>query len=83
MRARYIPNTPAEQRAMLRTVGVESIEELLVRIPPKARLARPLALPPALAEVELVRHLRGLAALDADADGHTCFLGGGAYDLAR
>jgi glycine dehydrogenase subunit 1 len=77
---RYIANTPREQREMLGTVGAGSIEDLLVRIPPKARLARPLALPPALAETDLIRHLRTLAGRDADADSHVCFLGGGVYD---
>src|SRR5437764_5666055 len=80
MASRYIANTPAEQREMLRTIGASSIEDLLVRIPPKARLSRPLALPPALAESELVRHLRALAARNADAESAVCFLGGGAYD---
>ncbi|HEY3067106.1 MAG TPA: aminomethyl-transferring glycine dehydrogenase subunit GcvPA [Methylomirabilota bacterium] len=77
---RYIPNTPREQREMLAAVGAGSVEDLLVRIPPKARLARPLALPPALAETDLIHHLRALAGRDADADSHVCFLGGGVYD---
>jgi glycine dehydrogenase subunit 1 len=80
MASRYIANTPAEQRAMLKTVGAASIEDLLVKIPPKARLSRPLALPPALAESDLVRHLRELAARNADADRFTCFMGAGSYD---
>jgi glycine dehydrogenase subunit 1 len=80
MALRYIANTPAEQREMLRTVGAASIEDLLVKIPPKARLSRPLALPPALAESDLVRHLRTLAAKNADADRFTCFMGAGSYD---
>jgi glycine dehydrogenase subunit 1 len=80
MASRYIANTAAEQRAMLESVGAASIEDLLVHIPPKARLARPLALPVALAEVDLVRHLRALAAQDADADAYACFQGGGSYD---
>jgi glycine dehydrogenase subunit 1 len=80
MASRYIANTPAEQRAMLETVGAGSIEDLLVHIPPKARLARPLALPAALAETDLVRHMRDLAGQDADADAYACFQGGGAYD---
>ena len=58
---RYLPNTAQNQRAMLETIGARGIEDLLVKIPAKARLARPLALPPALAETELVRHLRALA----------------------
>ena len=77
---RYLPNTAQNQRAMLETIGVGSVEDLLVRIPAKARLSRPLALPPALAESDLVRHMRGLAARNADADGYACFLGAGAYD---
>jgi glycine dehydrogenase subunit 1 len=77
---RYIPNTPREQREMLGSVGAGSVEDLLVRIPAKARLARPLALPPAFAETDLIRHLRALAGRDADADSHVCFLGGGVYD---
>src|SRR5512132_4255698 len=65
---------------MLETIGARGIEDLLTKIPAKARLSRPLALPPALAETELVRHLRGLAAKNADAESAVCFLGGGAYD---
>jgi glycine dehydrogenase subunit 1 len=80
MASRYIANTPTEQREMLRTVGASSIEDLLVKIPPKARLSRPLALPPALAEADLVRHLRSLAATNADADRYACFQGAGSYD---
>src|SRR5262249_58437232 len=77
---RYISNTPAEQKQMLETIGVSSIEELLVRIPPKARLSRPLNLPGALAEMDLVRKLRDLAARNASADDYACFLGAGSYD---
>ncbi|HEV8617195.1 MAG TPA: aminomethyl-transferring glycine dehydrogenase subunit GcvPA [Methylomirabilota bacterium] len=80
MPIRYIANTPAEQREMLRTIGAGSIEDLLVKVPAKARLARPLALPDALAETDLVRHLRARAARNADTDGYACFLGGGSYD---
>jgi glycine cleavage system P protein (glycine dehydrogenase) subunit 1 len=77
---RYLPNTAQNQRAMLATIGAGSIEDLLVKIPTKARLSRPLALPPALAETELVRHLRALAGKNADAESAVCFLGAGAYD---
>jgi glycine dehydrogenase subunit 1 len=77
---RYLPNTPQNQRQMLDVIGAGSIEDLLARVPSKARLARPLNVGPALAETDLVAHLRGLAGGDADADSHVCFLGGGAYD---
>src|SRR5512132_469527 len=77
---RYISNTPAQQREMLATIGVGSIEQLLARIPAKARLSRPLNVPAAMAETDLVRHLRALSALNASADDYACFLGGGSYD---
>jgi glycine dehydrogenase subunit 1 len=77
---RYLPNTVENQRQMLGVIGAASIDELLARVPPKARLARPLNVGPALAESDLIRHLGALAAENADADSHVCFLGGGAYD---
>src|SRR5258705_6876344 len=77
---RYNSNTPGQQREMLATIGVGSIEELLARIPAKARLSRPLNVPAAMAETDLVSHLRALSALNANADDYACFLGGGPYD---
>jgi glycine dehydrogenase subunit 1 len=77
---RYISNTPAQQREMLGVIGAGSIEELLARIPAKARLSRPLNIPAALAESDLVRRLRGMSALNANADDYACFLGAGSYD---
>jgi glycine dehydrogenase subunit 1 len=49
-------------------------------VPPKARLSRPLALAPALAETDLVRQMRAMSAKNADADSAVCFLGAGTYD---
>ncbi len=80
MASRFIANTTAEQRQMLGVIGAGSIEDLLVKIPAKARLSRPLNLAPALAETDLVRHMRALAARNADADSHACFMGAGSYD---
>jgi glycine dehydrogenase subunit 1 len=77
---RYIANTPAQQQEMLAAIGATGVEDLLVRIPSKARLTRPLNLPPSLAEADLVRHMRALASRNADADEYVSFLGGGAYD---
>ncbi|HSE05314.1 MAG TPA: aminomethyl-transferring glycine dehydrogenase subunit GcvPA, partial [Methylomirabilota bacterium] len=79
---RYISNTPAQQKDMLAAIGASSIEDLLVRIPPKARLSRPLNLPRAMAETELVRHLQRMSGLNAGADDYACFLGAGSYDHA-
>src|SRR5690242_21780181 len=79
---RYISNTAAQQKEMLGVIGASSIEDLLVRIPTKARLSRPLNLPGAMAETDLVRHLQRLAGRNAGADDHACFLGAGSYDHA-
>jgi glycine dehydrogenase subunit 1 len=77
---RYLPTTRAEQAQMLEVIGARSVGDLLVAVPEKARLARPLALAPALAESDLIRHLRELASRNADADQYACFLGAGSYD---
>ena len=77
---RYISNTAAEQKTMLDVIGARSIEDLLSRVPAKARLARPLALPEAAAEMDLIGEMRALASANADADSYTCFLGAGSYD---
>jgi glycine dehydrogenase subunit 1 len=76
----YVLNTPADQRAMLEKVGVESVEELFRVIPPGLRLGRPLQVPPALTEMELEQHLAELARQDRAPRDAVCFLGGGSYD---
>jgi glycine dehydrogenase subunit 1 len=76
----YIPNTPAEQEEMLRSLGVTSIEDLLDSVPEEVRLKRPLNLPAALTELELLRLLRGMAERNVDLDHLVSFLGAGTYD---
>ena len=76
----FVPMTWDERQAMLERIGVREAEELFSDIPEAARLKRPLDLPPALSEAELVRHMRALAERNADLERHPCFLGGGAYD---
>jgi len=80
MASRYIANTPQEQKRMLDVIGAASLEDLLVRIPAKARLPRALGIPAAIAEPDLIRHMKALAARNADADTHVCFMGAGSYD---
>lgn len=77
---KYIPATDAERAEMLRTIGVESVEELFADLPARVRLARPLVLPPALSDPELLTELRRLAGRNGDCDRFTSFLGAGAYD---
>lgn len=76
----YTLNTPEDRRAMLAGIGARSVEELFESIPAAVRLDRPLAIPPAMSEIELTRHLSALAARNRSAADTVCFLGGGAYD---
>src|SRR5262245_17815774 len=62
---------------MLDAIGAKSVSDLLSAIPEPLQLQRPLAVPPALTEIELTQHLEELAARNRAA---VCFLGGGAYD---
>ena len=76
----YTLNTPADQKAMLETIGARSIDELFRDVPPNLRLRRPLNVPPALTEMELQQHVTELARRNQAADDAVCFLGGGSYD---
>jgi glycine dehydrogenase subunit 1 len=76
---RYIPNTDADRQAMLEAMGLTSSEELFKSIPQDLRLARPLGIPTALSEQEVLRQMRTLASRNADVEAYVSFLGAGAY----
>jgi len=76
----YIPNTPADQEAMLQAIGVRSLEDLFAMVPPELRLQREPAVPPAMGELELTAHMTELAGRNVPAGQAVSFLGGGAYD---
>lgn len=78
MQVRYLPQTPEEIRAMLRTIGKSSVDELFESIPPEVRLGRALDLEPALDEPSLMRHLEELSEANRGARLRS-FLGAGAY----
>ncbi|MEX0612501.1 MAG: aminomethyl-transferring glycine dehydrogenase subunit GcvPA [Pirellulales bacterium] len=76
----YLYNTAEDQHAMLAAIGARSIDELFAMVPNEMRLKRPLAIPPAMSEMELTQHMTALAAKNAHAGSKVCFLGGGSYD---
>ncbi len=76
----FLPLTDEDRQQMLRHIGVESIEEILEAIPEQLRLREPLPLPPQLSEAQTYELLRELAARNAGAHTHICFMGAGAYD---
>jgi glycine dehydrogenase subunit 1 len=76
----YILNTPDDERAMLAAIGLDTLDQLFDAIPTQFRLARALAIPEALSELELTAHITDLASRNQGADSRPCFLGGGSYD---
>lgn len=80
---RYIPNSAEERAKMLAEMGVQSIEDFFTSIPAHLRLEKPLNLPPAYAESELIKFFKKLAARNADPNNTISFLGAGAYNHFR
>src|SRR6476659_4268836 len=76
----YLYTTPEDAAEMLAAIGARSIDDLFSMIPREMRLDRPLAIPPAMSEMELTQHMAALAAKNEHANSKVCFLGGGSYD---
>ncbi|HWO56945.1 MAG TPA: aminomethyl-transferring glycine dehydrogenase subunit GcvPA [bacterium] len=76
----YLPHNDERRRAMLKTIGVGSIDDLLRPIPSEIRQQGPIDIPPALAESDVDLLAEQLAAKNAVAGGFDSFLGGGIYD---
>ena len=57
----YVPNTPEQQLDMLRSIGLESFDELFADVPRSVRLTQPLNIPPGRSELEVMAHMEELA----------------------
>jgi glycine dehydrogenase subunit 1 len=79
----YISNTDTDRAEMMAAIGIKEFDELISPIPDAIRLRQKLALPPALDEFALVRHLQRLAAKNVDLERNLSFLGAGIYDHFR
>ncbi len=77
---RYIPTTQEERQQMLEYLGVNRVEELFDAIPARIRTDQPLPLPDALAEAQLVRHMKELSERNISCENLVSFLGAGSYD---
>jgi len=73
----YIPHTPDEQKAMLRTIGVGSMDDLFRDIRPELRAAS-FDLPEGKSEFEVIEYFKKLASKNAS--GLINFVGAGFYD---
>lgn len=74
----YIPNTDADRREMLATVGADSVSDLFQDVPAAYRFPE-LRLPAPLSEMEVLSELQTLSYENDDLQHLTCFLGAGAY----
>ncbi len=72
--------TNSDVDGMLAKIGAQRVDDLFRGIPAGSRLDRPLDLPPAMTELELLAEMGRLAGANRGCDGLTCFLGGGMYD---
>jgi len=75
----FLPNTKKDREEMLKTIGVQSIDELFSDIPPNMRYKGSLRVPPALSEYELFNHMKEMAEKNT-ASGMVNFIGAGTYD---
>src|ERR1700724_677899 len=78
---RYLPKSPADREAMLKSMGARSIDDLFKSIPAEYRLNRDLKVPRQMAESEIVDWFRERSR--ENGDGHATFLGAGAYSHYR
>jgi glycine dehydrogenase subunit 1 len=78
---RYLPKSPSDREAMLRDIGVSSIDDLFAPIPPDSRLTRDLKVPRQMAESEIIEYFRQRG--DENGKGFASFLGAGAYNHYR
>jgi glycine dehydrogenase subunit 1 len=74
----FIPHTAEEREAMLKTIGVEKLEDLFADVPKEYRFPQ-LDLPPAFSEMEALSALSDLAEANEPVGNLVSFLGAGAY----
>ncbi len=76
---RYLPLTPSDRAEMLGVIGVDDIDALFVDVPSAARRTGLVDLPLHQGELEVERHMAGLAARNRAAGQGPFFCGAGAY----
>ena len=75
----FTPHTQQDVEVMLKSIGVEKIEDLFAEIPEKFRYPK-LNLAPRLTEMEVRDELEGIASANGSTKELLSFLGAGAYD---
>lgn len=79
---RYLPTTEQDREAMLKKIGVESINDLFSDIPVSTRATneKKIDLADPLSEYELVKHMQTLSDMNRTTSDYPYFLGAGTYD---
>lgn len=77
---RYIPTTDEDLRDMLKTSGMESVEEIFKSIPDVLRKSSDVNIPAPLDELALTRHMKKLGGMNINVDSMPSFLGAGVYN---
>jgi glycine dehydrogenase subunit 1 len=80
MKHRYLPMTEEDKGAMLKTIGVSSVDDLFSDIPENVRFKGDYNIKPAKSETALMKELFKMATKNADLKRNVCFLGAGVYD---
>ena len=77
----YIPNAvPATKEAMLRELGLDSVEQIYAEIPDRLRFKGRLDIPePIFAERDLRRHVKGLLDRNTSCEDNLNFCGAGCW----
>ena len=78
----YIPNSvPEVKRAMLKELGMKSVEDIYKEIPDHLRFKGKMNIPEAiLSEARLQRHVEGILAKNKNCKNNISFLGGGCWN---
>lgn len=78
---RYLSHTQSDIDVMFKKLNIKKMEDLFVDIPSELRMKKELNLPLMKSELEVSKHISGLAAKNYSSDKYAYFLGAGAYDV--
>ncbi|WP_417517444.1 aminomethyl-transferring glycine dehydrogenase subunit GcvPA [Minwuia sp.] len=76
---RYLPQTPENRAAMLKSIGVGGIDDLFDDVPAAVLNAPVDGLPDHMSEMAVERHFQGFARQNLGPSSAPCFVGAGAY----
>ncbi|SDK55363.1 aminomethyl-transferring glycine dehydrogenase subunit GcvPA [Sediminibacillus albus] len=80
MEFRYLPMTEEDKQEMLKTIGIESTDDLFSDVPPQIRFNGSLNIKEPTSEPQLLQELSSLSKQNVNLKSHASFLGAGVYD---